>query len=82
MMDNFRHRKDSSFNFMITLLQVTSPLTHNISGTAKAAFQTVLATYVNSEIKTVMWWISNMIVLVGSAMYARVRQLEMDSNKN
>ena len=58
-------------------MQVTSPLTHNISGTAKAAAQTVLATQVNSEIKSFMWWVSNVVVLLGSAAYARVRQLEM-----
>ena len=57
--------------------QVTSPLTHNISGTAKAAAQTVLATQVNAEIKTFWWWVSNAVVLLGSAAYARVRQLEM-----
>ncbi len=32
--------------FLIYFVQVTSPLTHNISGTAKAAAQTVLATQV------------------------------------
>ena len=62
-------------------VKVTSPLTHNISGTAKAAAQTVLATYVNAEIKSFYWWISNGIVLLGSAAYARVRQLEMASEK-
>jgi GDP-fucose transporter C1 len=38
----------------VTGLQVktTSPLTHNISGTAKAAAQTVMATQWNGEIKT------------------------------
>ena len=56
---------------------MTSPLTHNISGTAKAAAQTVLATQVNAEIKTFWWWVSNAVVLLGSAAYARVRQLEM-----
>lgn len=60
-------------------MQVTSPLTHNISGTAKAAAQTVLATQVNAEIKSFMWWVSNVVVLLGSAAYARVRQLEMAS---
>jgi GDP-fucose transporter C1 len=30
---------------------VTSPLTHNISGTAKAAAQTVLATYWFHEVR-------------------------------
>ena len=58
---------------------MTSPLTHNISGTAKAAAQTVLATHVNAEIKSFWWWVSNAVVLIGSALYARVRQLEMKS---
>ena len=59
-------------------IQVTSPLTHNISGTAKACAQTVLATYWYSELKPILWWISNWIVLFGSAAYTRVRQVEMD----
>jgi len=62
-------------------VKVTSPLTHNISGTAKAAAQTVLATHVNAEIKSFWWWVSNFVVLMGSAAYARVRQLEMASEK-
>merc|ERR1719238_1897886 len=60
-------------------VKVTSPLTHNISGTAKAAAQTVLATHVNAEVKPFWWWVSNGVVLIGSAAYARVRQLEMAS---
>merc|ERR1712061_708992 len=62
-------------------VKVTSPLTHNISGTAKAAAQTVLATHVNAEIKSFWWWVSNFVVSMGSAAYARVRQLEMASEK-
>jgi len=62
-------------------VKVTSPLTHNISGTAKAAAQTVIATHVNAEIKSFTWWLSNAVVLCGSAAYARVRQLEMASEK-
>merc|ERR1712203_831669 len=62
-------------------VKVTSPLTHNISGTAKAAAQTVLATHVNAEIKSFWWWVSNFVVLMGSAGYASVRQLEMASEK-
>jgi len=58
-------------------VKVTSPLTHNISGTAKAAAQTVLATQWWGEIKTTWWWISNMIVLAGSAAYTKVKQMEM-----
>ncbi len=61
-------------------IQVTSPLTHNISGTAKACAQTVLATYWYSEVKPFLWWISNWVVLFGSAAYTRVRQQEMERN--
>nr|CAG4646347.1 EOG090X081X [Macrothrix elegans] len=59
-------------------IQVTSPLTHNISGTAKACAQTVLATYWYSEVKPFLWWVSNWVVLLGSAAYTRVRQVEME----
>lgn len=58
-------------------IQYTSPLTHNISGTAKACSQTVLATYIYEQHKTFSWWLSNMIVLVSSAIYTFVRQQEM-----
>merc|ERR1712131_65253 len=58
-------------------IKVTSPLTHNISGTAKAAAQTVLATHWYAEVKPVLWWVSNGVVLAGSGAYARVRQTEM-----
>ncbi|XP_076630909.1 GDP-fucose transporter nac [Colletes latitarsis] len=63
----------------VTALQIkiTSPLTHNISGTAKACAQTVLATYWFNEEKSFMWWTSNAIVLSASAMYARLRQLDL-----
>lgn len=62
-----------------TTLQIkfTSPLTHNISGTAKACAQTVIATQWFNDTKSVLWWTSNIIVLVGSGLYARVKQLEM-----
>jgi len=56
---------------------VTSPLTHNISGTAKACAQTVLAVYAYHEVKSFAWWFSNFIVLFGSTLYARVQQLDM-----
>ncbi|XP_024941923.1 GDP-fucose transporter 1 [Cephus cinctus] len=64
----------------VTALQikVTSPLTHNISGTAKACAQTVLASYWFHEHKSVLWWTSNVIVLGGSAAYARIKQMDME----
>ncbi|GFQ97747.1 GDP-fucose transporter 1 [Trichonephila clavata] len=58
-------------------IKVTSPLTHNISGTAKACAQTVVAVMWFNEAKSTLWWASNSIVLLGSAAYTRVRQLEM-----
>ena len=70
------------FGFMIgfvTSLQIkyTSPLTHNISGTAKACAQTVIATKIYSEPKTFNWWLSNIVILGASAAYTRVKQQEM-----
>lgn len=63
----------------VTVLQikVTSPLTHNISGTAKACAQTVIATQWYNDEKSTLWWASNVIVLLASAVYTRVKQLEM-----
>ncbi|XP_064466372.1 GDP-fucose transporter 1-like [Ornithodoros turicata] len=70
------------FGFLISYvtmlqIQVTSPLTHNVSGTAKACAQTVLAVICFGQVKSVLWWVSNVLVLLGSASYTRVRQLEM-----
>ncbi|ESO02565.1 hypothetical protein HELRODRAFT_65661 [Helobdella robusta] len=58
-------------------IQVTSPLTHNISGTAKAAAQTVLATIYYHEVRDYLWWFSNGVVLFGSAAYTHVKRQEM-----
>ncbi|VBB25306.1 unnamed protein product [Acanthocheilonema viteae] len=63
-------------------IQVTSPLTHNISGTAKAAAQTVIAVAWWQEIKPLLWWVSNAIVLGGSAAYTMVKRKEMVDNYN
>ncbi|PAV62829.1 hypothetical protein WR25_17850 [Diploscapter pachys] len=59
-------------------IQATSSLTHNISGTAKAAAQTVMAVLWWHEAKSFMWWVSNAVVLLGSAAYTYFRKLEMD----
>ncbi|KAK7101539.1 GDP-fucose transporter 1-like [Littorina saxatilis] len=58
-------------------IQVTSPLTHNISGTAKACAQTVIACVYFAEIKSGLWWLSNMVVLAGSCGYTEVKRREM-----
>lgn len=65
---------------LVTSLQIkiTSPLTHNISGTAKACAQTIIATQWNNESRSFLWWLSNFVVLLGSSLYARVKQVEMD----
>lgn len=63
----------------VTGLQIkfTSPLTHNVSGTAKACVQTVLAVFYYEETKSFLWWTSNMMVLGGSFAYTWVKGLEM-----
>ncbi|XP_044292916.1 GDP-fucose transporter 1 [Varanus komodoensis] len=63
----------------VTGLQIkfTSPLTHNVSGTAKACAQTVIAVFYNEETKSFLWWTSNMMVLGGSFAYTWVKGLEM-----
>ncbi|KAK3101333.1 hypothetical protein FSP39_002767 [Pinctada imbricata] len=61
-------------------IQVTSPLTHNISGTAKACAQTVIATMYYHDLKPFLWWTSNMVVLFGSGAYTEVRRREMKTS--
>ncbi|KAI3377390.1 hypothetical protein L3Q82_008578 [Scortum barcoo] len=63
----------------VTGLQIkyTSPLTHNVSGTAKACAQTVIAVVYNSSSKSMLWWTSNMMVLCGSSAYTWVKSQEM-----
>ena len=62
-------------------IQVTSPLTHNVSGTAKACAQTILACAVFSQAKPFLWWASNAMVLGGSSAYTYVRMMEMKANR-
>lgn len=59
-------------------IKFTSPLTHNISGTAKSCLQTILAVCYRHELKSLLWWLSNLIILLASAAYSRVKQLEME----
>lgn len=58
-------------------IKVTSPLTHNISGTAKACAQTILAVVVYRDVKSLLWWTSNALVIAGSTAYTLVRMREM-----
>ncbi|XP_033647597.1 GDP-fucose transporter 1-like [Asterias rubens] len=75
------------FGFMIGFvtglqIKVTSPLTHNISGTAKACAQTILAVTYFQDVKTALWWFSNFMVLGGSGLYSHVRRQEMVKEHN
>uniref|UniRef100_A0A7S1G8B8 Sugar phosphate transporter domain-containing protein n=1 Tax=Bicosoecida sp. CB-2014 TaxID=1486930 RepID=A0A7S1G8B8_9STRA len=70
------------FGFLIGIctimqIQVTSPLTHNISGTAKAAVQTVLAFLIWQNPTSFMNIMGIALVLGGSLLYSYVRTMEM-----
>lgn len=60
---------------LVTVMQVkaTSPLTHNISGTAKAAVQSLLAFYIWGNEATPLGVIGLLLVLFGSGMYTWVQ---------
>jgi len=81
VLTSFTHLKDPYFWLMMSLsgvfgigigfvtglqIKVTSPLTHNISGTAKACVQTVIAAMVYVTYKSGLWWVCNFMVLGGS----------------
>jgi GDP-fucose transporter C1 len=71
------------FGFLIniaTILQIkaTSPLTHNISGTAKSVVQTALALALWHNPTTPANIAGMALVLAGSLAYAAVRNSEMD----
>jgi len=63
---------------IVTVLQIkaTSPLTHNISGTAKAAVQSMLAFYIWKNPATALGVISIFVVLGGSLLYTVVKMNE------
>lgn len=63
---------------IVTVLQIkaTSPLSHNISGTAKAALQSLLAFYLWSNTPTVMGVLGIFTVLGGSLLYTFVKMSE------
>lgn len=72
------------FGFLIgivTIMQikVTSPLTHNISGTAKACVQTVLALLIWRNATNFANVMGILMVLAGSLLYSWVRTREMNS---
>lgn len=63
---------------IVTVLQIkaTSPLTHNISGTAKAAVQSMMAFYIWGNEATVLGVIGIFTVLGGSLLYTYVKMEE------
>ena len=66
---------------IVTVMQIqwTSPLTHNISGTAKACVQTILAYFIWGNASTLKGNIGVFLVILGSCIYAIVRMREMDA---
>jgi GDP-fucose transporter C1 len=63
---------------IVTVLQIkaTSPLSHNISGTAKAAVQSMMAFYIWKNPATVMGVSGMFVVLGGSLLYTVVKMRE------
>ena len=66
------------FGFLINFasyiqIKFTSPLTHNVSGTAKAAAQTVIALYIFQNPTTAQGLIGCGVVIIASFAYSRVR---------
>jgi|UPI0001D42ADD GDP-fucose transporter C1 len=67
---------------IVTVLQIkaTSPLTHNISGTAKAAVQSMMAFYIWGNEATLMGVLGIFTVLGGSLLYTFVKMSESKAN--
>lgn len=63
---------------IVTVLQIkaTSPLSHNISGTAKAAVQSMMAFYIWGNPATFMGVLGMFVVLGGSLFYTVVKMRE------
>ncbi|CEO96416.1 unnamed protein product (mitochondrion) [Plasmodiophora brassicae] len=73
------------FGFLINIatyaqIQATSPLTHNISGTAKSAFQSVMALVLLSETISKAGAFGLFLVIGGSFAYGWVRDSEMKTS--
>ena len=70
------------FGFLINIatflqISVTSPLTHNVSGTAKACVQTVLGAIVYKNEVSFQAGLGTFLSIIGCGMYSVVRYLEM-----
>lgn len=60
---------------LVTVMQVkaTSPLTHNISGTAKASVQSLMAFYIWGNAATFQGIMGILLVIFGSGAYTWVQ---------
>lgn len=60
---------------LVTVMQIkaTSPLTHNISGTAKAAVQSLMAFYIWGNEATLQGVAGILLVIFGSGLYTWVQ---------
>lgn len=69
---------------IITIAQIslTSPLTHNISGTAKACVQTLVAVMFLGDKMSFRSFCGTAMVLTGTFLYSLVRSREMDREKS
>lgn len=68
---------------LVTVMQVkyTSPLTHNISGTAKAAVQSLLAFYIWGNEATFNGILGILFVIIGSGLYTWVQMITRSSSE-
>ena len=57
--------------------QLTSPLTHGISGSAKTSLQTSFTVLKKGELKSPLWWASNLTVAVGTIAFALIKRNRM-----
>lgn len=57
---------------------MTSPLTHSISGTAKAAAQSAIGFVISDKPVTFIGVLSNFLVLFGSSLYTAVKISEVE----
>ena len=69
---------------LVTVMQVkyTSPLTHNISGTAKAALQSLLAFYIWGNEATYEGVLGILFVIIGSGLYTWVQMVSRSSDND
>eukprot|EP00752_Nemacystus_decipiens_P006798 g6103.t1 len=67
---------------IVSVMQIraTSPLTHNISGTAKAGVQSILAFYIWGNPMTVKACLGIFLVLMGSSLYTYVKITEVQKS--